>query len=407
MPPANATVLTVSQISTQIKDTLEGAFQTVWVVGEVSSLTLARSGHLYFNLKDGGAVVRAVVWRSTVQRLAAVPREGAEIIVRGKLSVYLPRGDYQLVLDEIHAKGIGAQDLALRKLKERLAQLGYFAPERKRPLPRHPRRIAIVSSPTGAAIRDMLEILRDRWPAAEVWVLSVLVQGPGAPESITNAFAVLDMHAGVDVVILGRGGGSSDDLSAFNDERIAHAIFRCKFPVVSAVGHEIDVTIADMVADRRALTPSEAAVLSTPDRADLLDGLRQMALRMDDLLRSKVQAGKQRLVNVAERRVFAMPLERLRDRERALDEWSERLQRAMQKRVVLANKSVELHAAQLESLSPLNVLARGYSLTRTLPDRHVVRGIAEVEVGDAIEIVLHDGRLTARVEERMANGSIN
>jgi exodeoxyribonuclease VII large subunit len=407
MPPANATVLTVSQISTQIKDTLEGAFQTVWVVGEVSSLTLARSGHLYFNLKDGGAVVRAVVWRSTVQRLAAVPREGAEIIVRGKLSVYLPRGDYQLVLEEIHAKGIGAQDLALRKLKERLAQLGYFAPERKRPLPRHPRRIAIVSSPTGAAIRDMLEILRDRWPAAEVWVLSVLVQGPGAPESITNAFAVLDMHAGVDVVILGRGGGSSDDLSAFNDERIAHAIFRCKFPVVSAVGHEIDVTIADMVADRRALTPSEAAVLSTPDRADLLDGLRQMALRMDDLLRSKVQAGKQRLVNVAERRVFAMPLERLRDRERALDEWSERLQRAMQKRVVLANKSVELHAAQLESLSPLNVLARGYSLTRTLPDRHVVRGIAEVEVGDAIEIVLHDGRLTARVEERMANGSIN
>jgi exodeoxyribonuclease VII large subunit len=270
-------------------------------------------------------------------------------------------------------------------------------------LPRHPRRIAIVSSPTGAAIRDMLEILRDRWPAAEVWVLGVLVQGPAAPDSIAKAFAILETVAGVDVVILGRGGGSSDDLSAFNDERIAHAIFRCKFPVVSAVGHEIDVTIADMVADRRALTPSEAAVLSTPDRMELLDGLRQVYLRMNDLLRGKLQAGKQRLVSLAERRVFAMPLERLRDRERSLDEWSERVQRAIQKRVERAQKSVELHAAQLESLSPLNVLARGYSLTRTLPDRHVVRGIAEVDVGGEVEIVLHDGRLTARVEERVGN----
>jgi len=404
MPPASGTVvLTVSQISAQIKELLEGEFPAVWIVGEVSSLTLARSGHLYFNLKDAGAVVRAVMWRTGVQRLSAMPTEGAEIIVRGKLSVYLPRGDYQLVLDEIHAKGAGAQDRALRRLKERLAALGYFAPERKRPLQRFPRRIAIISSPTGAAIRDMLEILRDRWPAAEVWVLGVLVQGPTAPDSIAAAFALLDRVRGVDVVILGRGGGSSDDLSAFNDERVAHAIFRCKFPVVSAVGHEIDVTIADMVADRRALTPSEAAVGSTPHRSELLDGLRQTALRMSDLLQSRLQAAKQRLLSAVERRAFAMPLERLRDRERGIDEWGERLQRAMLKRVELARKSIELHAAQLESLSPLNVLSRGYSLTRTLPDLHVVRGIAQADVGDLVEIVLQDGRFKSRVEEKAIN----
>src|SRR5258708_5773551 len=206
MPPASGTtVLTVSQISEQIKELLEGEFRAVWIVGEVSSLTLARSGHLYFNLKDAGAVVRAVMWRTAVQRLPAVPTEGAEIIVRGKLSVYLPRGDYQLVLDEIHAKGVGAQDLALRKLKERLAALGYFAPERKRPLPRFPRRIAIVSSPTRPPIRDMLEILRDRWPAAEVWVLGVLGQVPTAPNSIAAAFSTLANAICGACVPLGRG----------------------------------------------------------------------------------------------------------------------------------------------------------------------------------------------------------
>lgn len=400
--PAGATVLTVSQVTAEVKNVLESEFPTVWVVGEVSSVAMPRSGHLYLDLKDAGSCLKVAMWRTEVQKLTALPEEGQEVIVRGRLGVYPPRGEYRLVIQELHTKGLGAQDLALRKLKERLARAGYFAAERKRPLPRFPRRIALIASPTGAAIRDMLETLRARWPAAEVWVLGVRVQGPEAPDSIAAAFTLLNQFTGVDVVLLGRGGGSNDDLSAFNDERVAHAIFRSRVPVISAIGHEIDVTVADLVADVRALTPTDAAVKASPDRRKLHDELRLRGLRMHDLLQSKLLGVKDRLLNVTKRRVFCMPLERLRERERDADVWGERLHRAMQRRVQLAHKGVELLAAQLDSLSPLNVLGRGYSLTRTLPDRHVVSNIAQVVVGDAVEIVLDDGTLTARIEDRQA-----
>jgi exodeoxyribonuclease VII large subunit len=398
--PAGAAVLSVSQITAHIKNTLEGEFSAVWVVGEVSKVTLHRSGHLYIDIKDAGAVLKVVMWRTSVQKLRALPEVGTEVFMHGRVTVYPPQGNYQLNIDEIVRKGAGAQEVALRRLTERLRKAGYFAAERKRRLPRYPRRIALVASPTGAAIRDMLEILRKRWPAAEVWVLSVRVQGPEAPDSIAGAFALLNQFGRVDVVILGRGGGSTDDLSAFNDERVADAIYRCKFPVVAAIGHEIDVTIADLVADDRALTPTDAANKVTPDRKELVDDLRLRALRMHESLLSKLLAAKNRLLDLAKRRAFCMPLERLRDRERFVDDWGERLQRAMEKRVQLARKSVEVVAASLESLSPLNVLARGYSVTRTLPERHVVQSIAQAEVGDAVEIILHEGRLTARVEAK-------
>jgi exodeoxyribonuclease VII large subunit len=400
---ASPPTLTVSQITAQIKDVLEGDFANVWVVGEISSLSkVSFAGHRYFSLKDGTAVLRAALYKNTGQRIKHELYDGLEVIVRGRLSVYAVRGEYQLVIEELQPKGAGAQDVALRRLKERLQKLGYFAPQRKRPLPSFPRRIALVASPIGAAVRDILEVLRQRWPAAEVWMLGVRVQGPEAPDSIAGAFTLLNQFSGVDVVILGRGGGSSDDLSAFNDERVAHAIFRCKFPVVSAIGHEIDVTVADLVADQRALTPTDAANLVVPDRKKLIDELRLRSLRMHDLLQAKVLAVKNRLLDLAQRRVFCLPLERLRDRERGVDEWGDRLHRAMQKRVGLAQKSIEVAAAQLESLSPLNVLARGYSLTQTVPARQVVRSIGQVQTGDAVEIVVHDGRLTARVEGRRA-----
>src|SRR5207244_2043612 len=211
------------------------------------------------------------------------------VLVRGRLSVYPPRGDYQLVIEEIQARGLGAQDLALKKLREKLARLGYFAPERKRPLPRFPRRLALVTSPSGAAIRDMLEILGRRWPDALVWVCPVRVQGEGAAEEIAAAIRLVNWVAGVEVLILGRGGSSSEDLAAFNRENVAQAIFESRIPVVSAVGHEIDVTIADLVADKRALTPSEAAELVTPDRSQILKGLDASARRMMDLLFGRLQ----------------------------------------------------------------------------------------------------------------------
>ncbi len=395
--------LTVSQLTAQIKDVLEADFPNVCVIGEISSLSkLSAAGHRYCNLTDGTAVLRAALYKTALQRIAVDLCDGMEVIVRGRLTVFALRGDYQFIIDDLQAKGAGEQDLALRRLKERLQKLGYFAAERKRRLPAFPRRIALVASPIGAAIRDMLETLRLRWPAAEVWVCGVRVQGLEAPDSIAAAFARLSQHTGVDVVILGRGGGSSDDLSAFNDERVAHAIYRCKFPVVAAIGHEINITVADLVADHRALTPTGAANLVCPDRAKVRDDLLQRWCRLRDLMRGRIAAGDDRVRALVERRAFRLPLERLRQRERGLDEWSERLQRAIEKRTQLAHKSVEKFAAQLESLSPLNVLARGYSLTRTLPDRQVVRSIDQVQLGDTVELIVNDGRLTARIEERHA-----
>jgi exodeoxyribonuclease VII large subunit len=398
MPPDGTAILTVSQLTAQIKELLEGAWPVVWVVGEVSSCKRHSSGHVYMDLKDAQAAIKGIVWRSIAQRFPTLPNVGAEVIVRGRLNVYAPQGTYSLVIDQIHIKGAGTQDIALRKLKEKLAKLGYFASERKRPLPRFPRRLAVVSSLTGAAIRDMLEILRARWPAAEVWVLGVRVQGLGAPEAIVAAFELLERASGVDVVIIGRGGGSTDDLSAFNDERVATAIYRCQFPVISAVGHEIDVTIADLVADRRALTPSEAAVCATPDLVDILADLRARSNRMFDIVQTRVQAAHDRLLGLAQRRVFAQPLERLHERERSVDEWGDRLHRSMRQRVETAQRGIAGLAAQLESLSPLGVLARGYSLTRKLPDRRLVGSVSQVQAGDAVEIVLHDGEVSTRVE---------
>jgi exodeoxyribonuclease VII large subunit len=389
---------TVSQLTTQIKSLVENYFASVWVVGEISSLTRAGSGHIYLSLKDPQALIRCVLWRTTALRTRLQLDEGMQVLVRGRLSVYPPRGDYQLMIDEIQPRGAGAQDVALKKLREKLAKLGYFAPERKRPIPSFPRRLALVTSPTGAAIRDMLEILGRRWPAAEVLVCPVRVQGEGAAEQIAGALRRLNRVRDIDAILLGRGGGSNEDLAAFNAEPVAHAIFASKSPVISAVGHEIDVTIADLVADRRALTPSEAAELATPDRVELDKLLRTRTQRLLNLLTGRFAAARQRLDDLAQRRVFRQPLDRLREQERRLDEWEGRVRRAIVNYLHKARQKADKEAARLESLSPLNVLARGYSLTRTWPDLHVVASVQAVRPGDQLEILLHDGKLRAGIE---------
>jgi exodeoxyribonuclease VII large subunit len=329
-------------------------------------------------------------------------KDGMQVVVCGRITVYSPHGKYQLTADAIFQTGVGAQDLALQKLKEKLHKLGYFAPERKRMLPSFPRRIALVTSPSGAAIRDMLEIISRRWPCAELWVCGVRVQGAGAAREIASALDRLNRHDGIDVILLGRGGGSSEDLAAFNDEAVAHAIVASKIPVVSAVGHEIDVTIADLVADRRAATPSEAAEIATPDVMELTQMLRARQHRLQDLLTGRYHAFKQRLQGLAQRRVFRFPLERLHDRERRLDDWDMALQKRMQARVQFARQRLDAAAARLESLSPLNVLARGYSLTQTTPGKKVVRSIEQVAIGDKVEIMLADGQLQAKVQAKQA-----
>jgi exodeoxyribonuclease VII large subunit len=400
--PAAVKPQSVGRVTAQIKDLLEGHFTSLWVVGEISTLSIPSSGHVYFNLKDKHAVLPAVMWRTTALRHRYALKDGQEVIVRGKLTVYAPQGRYQLTVDELYQKGEGAQDLALRKLKEKLLKLGYFAPERKKPLPAFPRRIVLVASPSGAAIRDMLEIIGRRWPCAEIWVVGVRTQGPGAAQEITYVLNRLNHFADIDVILLGRGGGSQEDLAAFNDKFVAEAIFKSRIPIVSAVGHEIDVTIADLVADRRAETPSAAAEIATPDRVELLETLNAWRRRLHDLLTGKYRDQRQRLHSLAQRRVFRFPLELLRDQERRLDDFSERLDRVMQLRIQRQKHKLEASAGRLESLSPLNVLARGYSLTRSVPGQRVVKSVEQVKVGDPVEIVLADGRLQAEVKAKDA-----
>jgi exodeoxyribonuclease VII large subunit len=317
--------------------------------------------------------------------------------------VYAPRGDYQLAIEEIHPKGIGALELALQQLREKLERKGYFDARRKKRLPAYPRTIALVTSPTGAAVRDMLETLSRRWPLAAAIVVPVRVQGDGAAAEIAAAIHLLnrlksDGHLCPDFLIVGRGGGSLEDLWAFNEEPVADAIFASRIPIVSAVGHETDVTISDLVADHRALTPSRAVTDLTPDRLELATVLCDRYARLRERVLRRIEIARQRVTAVADRRSFRNPLDRVRDLERRLDELDGRLGRGASGPLNRARQRVAAIAGQLESLSPLNVLARGYSLTRT-PDGHVIQDAQAVRPGDLVQTRLARGELTSRVEE--------
>lgn len=393
-----AKILTVTELTQQVKTALEGNFPAQWVAGEISGLARPGSGHVYFTLKDPGSQIGCVIYKNAAARIPYELVNGQEVIARGRLSVYVPRGNYQLLIDELQPKGMGAAELALRQLKEKLHKLGYFAQERKRPLPVYPRRVAVVTSPTGAAVRDILETLAKRWPLTEVWVCPTRVQGETAALEIARALLGAGTLAGADVVIVGRGGGSSEDLSAFNDERVAVAIFECPIPVVSAVGHEIDVTIADMVADARALTPTAAAQMIVPHQIEFQNFLEAFADRFRQALIKTWRLGAERLENLAERRCFRLPLEGIRERERRLDDLENRIQRAIKQQIERLQERVHARMASLEGLSPLNVLARGYSLTRREKDLTVVRLGSEVVKGSRLVTDVHRARIVSVVE---------
>src|SRR6185312_13969830 len=332
-----------------------------WVEGEVSNLSRPSSyGHQYFTLKDDEAPLKAVLYRAIALRMRFDLRDGMRVIARGRLTLYMPRGEYQLLIEEIQPKGIGPLELAFRQLKEKLSLKGYFDPKRKRKPPRIPRRIVLVTSPSGSAVRDMLEILSRRWPATEVWLCPVHVQGEGAAAEVAEAIGTLNRLSAsgtaLDVLIVGRGGGSLEDLWTFNEECVARAIFESRIPVVTGIGHEDDLTIADMVADLRALTPSEAAEKVVPDRAAVLDWLAGLETRFRTDLRRRLDMADSRLKELADRPCFRRPLERIRQEEERLDDWNERLQRAVQRRLEQFHEQLKSQAARLESLSPLNVL---------------------------------------------------
>ena len=435
-------VLTVSDLTARLRAVIEEGFPAVWVEGEISNFRLYASGHAYFTLKDAAAQLPAALFRTRVRRLRFEPRDGMHVLAFGSLEVYAQRGGYQLIVELLEPRGVGALQLAFEQLKARLEAEGLFAAERKRALPAFPRRIGIVTSPDGAALRDILRVLGRRFRGLSIVIAPAKVQGDDAPAEIARGLADLNARGDIDVIICGRGGGSLEDLWAFNEEAVARAIAASKVPVISAVGHEIDVTIADLVADLRAPTPSAAAELVVREEQAVAERVRDLEHRLVRAVRRRLTHARDGVDALARRRVLTDPARPLRELERRVDDASARLGRAMaasmrraahrlelasaalrarspfvrvksdrrrldaarlalrntmDRGVVEARHRLGLSAGGLNSLSPLAVLGRGYSLTR-LPSGEIIRRADQVAAGAGVRVMLHEGSLDCRVE---------
>ena len=397
-PPADE-ILTVTQLSARLKGVMEENFPSVWVAGEISNYSQPQSGHCYFTLKDDGAQLRAVMWRNTAARLKLALHDGIDVVCRGRLDLYPPRGSYQLVVDELQPKGMGALELALRQRREKLAAEGLFDSARKRRLPTFPRRIGVVTSPTGAAIRDFLQVMHRRWRGVEVLVFPARVQGDGAAEEIVAGIrAANKVQPKIDVLVVTRGGGSLEDLWCFNEEAVVRAIAASKVPTISGIGHEIDVTLADLVADVRALTPSEAAERVVPSAADLNEAVRSLQHRLRTALSTRLTHARNRLDALASRPSLSRPLEAIHLRGRRLDELSLRLKGASQGLLRDRRSALETMAGKLESLSPLGVLGRGYSLTFREGESKLITSAEKLKPGQRIVTRFQQGSATSVVE---------
>ncbi|MEX0612006.1 MAG: exodeoxyribonuclease VII large subunit [Pirellulales bacterium] len=398
-PQVAQQALTVSQLTAQIKDALEGEFPSVWVAGEISNYSRPQSGHSYFTLKDDQAQIRAVMWRSAASRLKFDLADGLDVICHGHVDVYAPRGSYQLVVDQLQPKGVGALELALRKLREKLAAEGLFDPARKRKLPAFPRRLAFVTSPTGAAVRDFLEVLRRRWRGVDVLVIPARVQGDGAAQEIVAGIRLANrLSPPPDVLVVGRGGGSLEDMWAFNEEPVVRAIAASRIPTVSAVGHEIDVTLADLAADVRALTPSEAAERVVPAIDEISARIRGYQQRLRHAVHRRVMLMRARYDAFAGQRPFRRPFELVHDRSRRLDELALHAGAAMRRQMRDYESRLATMAGKVESLSPLAVLARGYTITQDTISGGVIRAAKQLRIGQSIVTRFATGEAISKVE---------
>jgi exodeoxyribonuclease VII large subunit len=438
--PREPRVLTVGELSNRLKSALEPAFRDVWVAGEVGNLRRQPSGHVYFSLKDAEAAVDAVLWASTARKVRFDLRDGTQVVARGRIEIYAPRGRYQLVVQEVEPRGEGARAMALQQLKDRLAAEGLFDPARKRALPFLPVRIGVATSPSGAALQDFLRVVHGRFPGAQVFVAGCRVQGEGAAATVISALRLL-VDFGVDVAVVTRGGGSAEDLWEFNDERLARFIAACPMPVVSAVGHEVDVTVADLAADVRAATPTHAAELVVPVRDDLAASLaalrgrlvraesnaveqRRRVLRalraelsdprrilsdqrrrIDDLvhrgegvLAARLREERARVARSGEALRRREPRALLRELRRRRDAGMERL-RAWSA-TTFRRESMRLASlgARLEPANVAKILSRGFALA--MADGHLLRRSADAPPGAALRVVLGEGWIDARVESR-------
>jgi exodeoxyribonuclease VII large subunit len=435
-------ILTVSELTQEIKNILDLKFSDIWIEGEISNLRIPPSGHIYFTLKDDFSQIRAVLFKMQARTLRFVLQDGLHVVCRGRVSVYERRGEYQLILEEVEPKGIGALQLAFLQLKDRLEKEGLFAPAHKKPIPMVPQTIGIVTSPTGAVIRDMLHIIHRRFENVHILLHPVRVQGEGASLEIAKAIEDFNKRMNVDVIIVGRGGGSLEDLWSFNEEIVVRAIYHSKIPIVSAVGHETDYTISDFVADLRAPTPSAAAELVVREKREIkntlhyleerlenqilqtlqenrtnLSHLKKMLtdprkkieeyfLRADDLVnRFRILTSwilkrkRERSLHLSERLSLQNPIQRVKNLRLAISEIGKRLGQTMRYSVEIQRQKVEGIFGKLGSLSPLSILQRGYSITRKFPSLQILRDAAHIREGDKVEVRLHKGTLLCGVEK--------
>ena len=390
--------LTVSELNERIKSTLESRLDALWVQGEISNFRIPPSGHFYFTLKDDKSQISAVMFRRQGAMLRFTPENGMAVLCFGRVSVYTVRGDLQLYVDDMEPQGQGALALAFEQLKKKLAAEGLFAAERKRELPFLPHSIGIVTSGKGAALHDMLRIIGDRYPDRRVVICPVKVQGDGAAREIAEGIADLNRFAAVDVIIAGRGGGSLEDLWAFNEEAVARAIFASQVPVVSAVGHEIDFTIADFVADARAPTPTAAAEMVLPRKRDLVEQIDNLQSRLASGMEFKLDHLRESFQGLLKR--LADPGRKLRENQQRVDELSVDLLRRFQERLRQLKDRLAERAGRLAALSPLAVLDRGYSIAQKLPDEVIVKSSAELNAGDLLRVRFAQGKAICRVEEK-------
>ncbi len=392
-------VLTVSQINLYIKSIFDGdkKLNPVYVCGEISNLNKHYSGHYYFSLKDSGGVLRCVMFKSAVEKLRFNPENGMKVIIRGRISVYERDGQYQLYAQEMQPDGIGALQIAYEQLKGRLQKAGMFDNEYKKEIPKYPSKVGVITSPTGAAVRDIMSILARRYPLAEVVFYPVQVQGDGAEQQLINAIEYIDAKKAADVIIIGRGGGSIEDLWAFNSEKLAIAIFKCEIPVISAVGHETDFTICDFVADLRAPTPSAAAELAVPDLSELILHLKNLIINLTNNYLKIIDEKKDKLTELISHRSIKYPLELIDIRRQDLDNYTKRLMDAYNTKIKTSLSEYKNIISKLDALSPLKVLARGYAIVQS--NDKIIKSVKEAEKDSQINIRLSDGNMKCIINE--------
>ncbi len=393
-------LFTVSEINRYVKGLIQSdpRLRDLWVTGEISNFKHHRSGHMYFTVKDSSSALRCVYFRRDNVHCIFQPTDGMEVILHGYLSVYEPGGQYQLYVQEMQPAGMGSLYIAFEQLKQKLEAEGLFKPEHKKKLPRIPRKIGLVTSPGGAALQDIITTIKKRFPYVQLLVVESLVQGPGAAADLIRALDLLNKKDDIDLIILTRGGGSLEDLWPFNEEMVARAIFRSSKPVISAVGHETDFTIADFTADLRAHTPTEAAAAAVPVYDELLAEIDQLRNRAGLALKNRVLQEKQRLDHIVSERFFRRPQERIKTAKAYLEETETRLKREMVRYLQLKGIQLTALVDKLESYSPLKVMNRGYTFCRD-QEGNIIRSVKDIRIGQLLQLSLKDGRADCRVEK--------